>query len=221
MNKYQHKWLSGENIDLPVGKVVCVGLNYANHVAEMNSQLQEQPLLFMKPSTSIVDMSQPFAIPSGLGDVHHELEIAILIGESLTNATQQQAQQAIAGVGLALDLTLRDVQKQLKNQGQPWERSKAFDGSCPLSAFVAPDKIEDLQNIDIELIVNGETRQSGNSSHMLFPVLPLIENISCSFTLQPGDVVITGTPEGVSPLVPDDKVEVKMAEMIEVLSRVI
>ena len=218
---YQHKWLSGKTVDLPVGKVVCVGLNYANHVAEMNSQLQEQPLLFMKPATAVVDMSERFAIPEGLGDVHHELEIAILIGETLTNVNQQQVQQAIVGVGLALDLTLRDVQKQLKNQGQPWERSKAFDGSCPLSGFVSVDKIGDLQNIDIELVVNDETRQAGNSSHMLFPILPLIENISQSFTLQPGDVVLTGTPEGVSPLVSGDKVEVKMGDLIQVSSQVL
>ena len=112
---YQHRYLGGEAIPLPTGKVVCVGRNYADHAAELNNPIPKDPLLFIKPATSITALEQPFGIPQGLGCVHFETEMSILIGQSLTNASEAQAQAAIAGVGLGLDLTLRDLQSQLKD----------------------------------------------------------------------------------------------------------
>lgn len=211
---YQHRFQDGSSVDLPLGKVVCVGRNYADHAAELNNPIPTEPMLFIKPATSVVDMDKPFIVPQGLGSVHFETEMSILIGSVLTQASELEAEKAIAGVGLGLDLTLRDLQSKLKEKGHPWEKAKAFDGSCPLSCFVKPDQITDLQNVDIKLTVNGEVRQDGNSSHMLNKVLPLISYISRFFTLQPGDVVLTGTPAGVGPVQAGDKLQVELGGLI-------
>ena len=196
--------LNGKPFPHPLGKIACVGRNYAAHAAELNNPISEIPLLFLKPATSAVDIAAPLRLPQQLGSVHHELELALLIGAPLTDATPQQAQAAIAGIGLALDLTLRDVQDQLKKQGHPWERAKAFDGSYPVSDFISPDNLE-LQNLTLQLWRNEQPQQSGNTAQMLFPVLDLLCEMSRVFTLRPGDIVSTGTPAGVGPLHSGDR----------------
>lgn len=213
---YQHRFQDGDSADLPVGKVVCVGRNYADHAAELNNPIPTEPMLFIKPATGVVDMDQPFQAPTSLGSVHFETEMSILIGSTLSKADEAEAEQAIAGIGLGLDLTLRDLQSKLKEKGHPWEKAKAFDGSCPLSVFVKPELIADLQDVEIKLTVNGDVRQHGNSSHMLNQVLPLISYISQFFTLTPGDVVLTGTPAGVGPVVPGDELTVELGDLISV-----
>lgn len=214
--QYTHRFKDNSEINLPLGKVVCVGRNYADHAAELNNPIPTEPMLFIKPASSVVPMEQPFAVPQGLGSVHFETEMSILIGERLQHADLSAAKAAIAGVGVGLDLTLRDVQDQLKSKGHPWEKAKAFDGACPLSVFVKPDQITDLQDQQIRLTVNGEVRQDGNSSHMLNQVLPLISYISAYFTLEPGDVVLTGTPAGVGPVEPGDALEVELVDLLTV-----
>ncbi|WP_420589666.1 fumarylacetoacetate hydrolase family protein [Bacterioplanoides sp.] len=203
-----------------IGKVVCVGRNYAEHAKELNNPIPSQPILFMKPASSVVDMAQALNIPADQGSVHHELEIALLIGETLSKADEQQAEKSIQAVGLALDLTLRDVQAQLKDKGHPWERAKAFDGACPVSEFVSADQISDWKNIPLQLIRNGKLQQDGNSRDMLFPILPLLAHISQSFTLNPGDIVLTGTPAGVGPLESGDQLTARLADVIEVTTSV-
>lgn len=197
---------------LPVGKVVCVGRNYAEHAKELNNPVPAEPILFIKPKTAVVSMHEPIVVPRGQGACHFETEMAVLIGAPLKNADEAQARAAIAGLGLGLDLTLREVQDGLKAKGLPWEKAKAFDGACPLSVFVAPDRVADLAGVRIRLVVNGETRQDGNTSDMLTPVLPLLAYMSRYFTLEPGDVVMTGTPKGVGPLAVGDKLRVILGE---------
>lgn len=212
--------IDGQTSSLSFGKVVCVGRNYAEHAKELNNPIPSQPILFLKPGTAVVDMAQSLAIPQGQGSVHHELEIALLIGETLSKADEQQAERAIAAVGLALDLTLRDVQAQLKSKGHPWERAKAFDGACPVSGFVGADEISDWKNIPLQLIRNGKLQQDGNSRDMLFPILPLLAHISQSFTLNPGDIVLTGTPAGVGPLENGDQLTARLSDLIEITTSV-
>lgn len=130
---YQHHNWQGALLDYPVSKVVCVGSNYAKHIKEMGSAVPEEPVLFIKPETALCDLRQPLAIPSDFGSVHHEVELAVLIGATLRQATEEHVRKAIAGYGVALDLTLRDVQGKMKKAGQPWEKAKAFDNSW--SAF--------------------------------------------------------------------------------------
>ncbi|MDX9873287.1 MAG: fumarylacetoacetate hydrolase family protein [Spongiibacteraceae bacterium] len=207
--------LSGARFPHPLGKIVCVGRNFAAHAAELNNPLPEVPLLFIKPATAAADIHQPIAIPDGLGSVHHELEITVLIGAPLTRADRASAASAIAGIGLALDLTLRDVQDQLKRDGHPWERAKAFDGAFPMSEFVTADGV-DLRNLSLRLWRNGALAQEGNSNQMLFPILDLVTTISHTFSLMPGDVVATGTPAGVGPLTRGDQLVATLDGLIRV-----
>ena len=206
---YQHHNWQGALLDFPVSKVVCVGSNYAKHIKEMGSATPEEPVLFIKPESALCDIRQPLVLPQGLGSVHHEVELAILIGSTLRQATEEHVAKAIAGYGVALDLTLRDLQGKLKKVGQPWEKAKGFDNSCPISGFIpAADFAADPQNTDIALKVNGECRQQGSTSDMIHKIMPLIAYMSRFFTLRAGDVVLTGTPEGVGPLVSGDNLEV-------------
>lgn len=198
----------GGSFGVPVSKVVCVGRNYAAHARELNNPIPDTPLLFIKPNSSVVPLSGELLLPRGKGSVHYETELAVLIGQPLSDATENDVKTAIAGLGLALDLTLRDLQSELKSQGHPWEKAKAFDGSCPLSEFI-PFKDQNLDAQSFQLVINGELRQQGNTSQMLIPVLPLLVEVSRHFTLCPGDVVLTGTPEGVGELQVGDVLELQ------------
>ena len=150
------------------------------------------------------------------GPVHFETEIALLIGSTLSGVVSEaQARAAIVGVGLALDLTLRELQDQLKINGHPWERAKAFDGACPLSLFVPSASVPELDNIGLQLQINGETRQQGNSAQMITPILTLLCQIATVFTLLPGDVVITGTPAGVGVLHAEDSLRLQIPQMLD------
>jgi 2-keto-4-pentenoate hydratase/2-oxohepta-3-ene-1,7-dioic acid hydratase in catechol pathway len=202
---YQHQWLDGTRINLPVGKAVCVGRNYAAHAKELGNVVPDAPILFLKPSTAIVPLSPSFSIPSDRGSCHHETEIAVLIGQTISKIDVKDAPAAILGYGLALDLTLRDLQNQLKKQAYPWEVAKAFDGACPLSPFMKPEQLGDVYHTEFALTVNGEPRQLGFTKDMITPVYELIAYISQIFTLEAGDIVLTGTPEGVAALVTGDQ----------------
>lgn len=208
---YQHQYVDGTRIHFPVGKLVCVGRNYAEHAKELNNPVPSEPLLFIKPASAAVPLLGGFAIPQERGGVHYETEIAVLIGKPLSRKpSDEEILDALSGFGVALDLTLRDVQNKLKEKGHPWEIAKAFDGACPLSPFVPADAVADLADIGVRLTLNGEVRQDGNSRDMLTPILELIRYISGHFSLQPGDVVLTGTPAGVGPLAQGDQLSVEL-----------
>ncbi|CAK9884878.1 MAG: putative protein YcgM [Candidatus Erwinia impunctatus] len=212
---YHHCDLSGEVLTLPVGKVVCVGSNYQRHIQEMGSATPVEPVLFIKPSTALCALSSPLTLPTQFGVVHHEVELAILIASPLTDASEAEVSQAIAGYAVALDLTLRDLQAACKKSGQPWDKAKGFDNACPISGFIAADKIAfDPQAVDLQLVVNGIVRQQGNTRDMIHRIIPLISYMSRFFTLQPGDIVLTGTPEGVGPLLAGDQLAVTFADHI-------
>ncbi|MDO6558057.1 fumarylacetoacetate hydrolase family protein [Paraglaciecola chathamensis] len=217
---YQHHYDDGQLIDLPVGKVVCVGRNYLDHIQELNNEVPEQPLLFIKPNTALCDVQQPIAIPKGKGSCHNELEIAILIGKQLTDCDDDTAKRGIHGVGLGLDLTLREVQDALKAKGQPWERAKGFDASCPISPFVPIDKVAIERNIEFSLLVNNIVRQQGNSANMMHNISSLIVDISKNFTLLPGDIVLTGTPKGVGPLQDGDELSLVLKGHLSIKTKV-
>ena len=205
--------LDQKNYPHSLGKIVCVGRNYAAHAKELNNPIPSEPILFIKPASSAVTAAPEFSIPRTQGSVHHELEIAILIGQTLKSASEDQVAESIAGIGLGLDLTLRDVQTKLKEKGHPWELAKSFDGACPLTEFVAVDMLskDDWQSLDLKLEKNGELQQQGRSADMLFSILPLIAHMSKHFSLQPGDVILTGTPAGVGPLAVGDSLLSKLS----------
>lgn len=198
---FELQFTDGQVFSQPLGKIVCVGRNYAEHAKELNNPVPSAPLLFIKPATSAVELNEPLEINTGHNEpVHFETELALLIGEPLSHASPEQAQCAVAGIGLGLDLTLRELQSQLKEKGHPWEIAKGFDGACPLSPFVALDETPDWATFEFTLSINGERRQHGVASDMLFPVPQLLAEMSRHFTLLPGDVVLTGTPAGVGVL---------------------
>lgn len=196
----QHFFIDNLSAPLPAGKVVCVGRNYLDHVRELNNPVPEQPVLFMKPMTALVPLDKPIILPDYAHNCQHEIEIALLIGEKFSKGDANAARRAVVGCGIALDLTLRDIQSQLKSNGHPWERAKAFDNSCPISPFIPKEHFADLQNIHFRLEVNGEIRQQGHSQEMITPIEKLIVHIAQYFTLLPGDVVLSGTPAGVAQL---------------------
>ena len=194
-------------------KIVCVGRNYADHAKELNNPVPKEPILFIKPASTLVPFASDICIPKNLGSVHHELEIALLVGKTLKHANQKTVINGIAGIGLGLDLTLRDLQKTLKEKGHPWERAKAFDKACPVSDFISMENIDTAlveQAITFELIKNGHVQQQGNSREMIFSMVELCCTISQFFTLEKGDIILTGTPSGVGELNAGDQLSANL-----------
>ena len=191
-------------------RIFCIGKNYDEHVKELGGKTPEEPVVFMKPVSSIVAPGERLFMPRHGNLLHHEVAVVLLIGREGEDIPQANALSFIAGVSLGLDLTLRDVQVQLKKAGLPWELSKSFEQSAPLGLLKAyhPGSI-DLENLSFTCSVNGELRQQGNTRDMLFPIKSLIHMLSGWWTLRPGDIVYTGTPSGVGPLKAGDRVDIE------------
>ena len=204
---FQHQTQQNQTLDLLLGKVVCVGRNYAEHAKELGNEIPDAPILFIKPATSVVSLENGFSIPQDQGSVHHEAEIALLISKQTKNISAENAWDYISHASVALDLTLRDVQSKLKEKSHPWEIAKGFDGACPLGKWVGISELSNKECIAVELIKNGEQKQVGDSTQMITSIPDLIAYISTIFTLQPGDVILTGTPAGVGPLVNGDQLK--------------
>jgi 2-keto-4-pentenoate hydratase/2-oxohepta-3-ene-1,7-dioic acid hydratase in catechol pathway len=179
-------------------KIICVGRNYAEHIKELQNEQPDDPVIFMKPETAIPLRNEPFFYPSFSNDVHHEVEILVKINRVGKNIDEKFAHKYYDEIGIGIDFTARDVQSKLKAKGLPWELAKGFNGSAPISSFVPKTDFPDLQNLAFHLDINGETRQRGNTSMMLFKIDYLISFVSRYFLLQQGDILFTGTPSGVS-----------------------
>jgi 5-carboxymethyl-2-hydroxymuconate isomerase len=196
-----------------VGKVVCLGRNYSEHIAELGNAVPDRPVIFIKPATSIIGAGEEIVIPDYSRDCHHEVELALLIGKWGKNIPAAEAMNHIAGYGVAIDLTLRDVQSDLKQKGLPWEVAKGFDSACPLSDFVAAPQVPDPHQLGLRLWVNGELRQDGNTAQMIHRIPSILQEISRVFTLEEGDVVLTGTPSGVGPVVSGDRIKAAIEQL--------
>lgn len=196
-----------------VGKVVCLGRNYSEHIAELGNAVPDRPVIFIKPATSIIGAGEEIVIPDYSQDCQHEVELALLIGKWGKNIPAAEAMNHIAGYGVGIDLTLRDVQSDLKKKGLPWEVAKGFDSSCPLSDFVAAHQVPDPHQLGLKLWVNGELRQDGNTARMIHRIPSILQEISRIFTLEEGDVVLTGTPSGVGPVVSGDRIKAQIEQL--------
>lgn len=185
-------------------KLICIGRNYTEHIAELENEKPEDPVVFLKPDTAILLKKQPFFIPDFSEDVHYEVEVLVKINKVGKHINRKFAHKYYDEIGLGIDFTARDLQAKLKAKGLPWEKAKAFDGAAVIGKWLNKETISDLNNLNFSLKKNENTVQIGNTSHMLWKIDELIECISKYFTLKIGDVIFTGTPAGVGAVAPND-----------------
>ena len=188
-------------------KIICIGRNYVKHIEELQNERPDEPVVFLKPDSAILLKQHPFVIPEFSDDVHHEVEILVKINKVGKYIEPKFAHNYYDEIGLGIDFTARDLQAKLKEKGLPWEKAKAFDGSAVTGDFYPKNDYNSLENIEFKLVKNGEIVQLGNTSHMLWKINELIAHVSQFFTLKKGDIIFTGTPEGVSAVKPNDILE--------------
>jgi 2-keto-4-pentenoate hydratase/2-oxohepta-3-ene-1,7-dioic acid hydratase in catechol pathway len=188
-------------------KIICIGRNYANHIEELQNERPTEPVVFMKPDSAILLKQHPFVIPEFSEDIHHEIEIIVKINKVGKYIEPQFAHKYYDEISVGIDFTARDLQAKLKSKGLPWEKAKAFDGSAVIGEFLPKSQFSSLENLTFELTNNNLSVQKGNSSFMLWKIDELISYVSQFFTLKIGDIIFTGTPEGVAAVKPDDVLE--------------
>lgn len=200
-------------------KLICIGRNYAKHIAELANEKPDNPVVFLKPESAILPAEMPFVMPSFSDDVHYEVEVLVKISKKGKNILLDEAKNHYNEVGLGVDFTARDIQQQCKQKGLPWEKAKAFDGSAVVGKFY--DKhLFDVNNLSFQLLKNNQIVQNGNTAEMLWKIDELIADVSCYFTLEKGDILFTGTPAGVGKVAKNDvlkgMIEGKMAFQVNV-----
>jgi 2-keto-4-pentenoate hydratase/2-oxohepta-3-ene-1,7-dioic acid hydratase in catechol pathway len=188
-------------------KIICIGRNYTKHIEELQNERPTEPVIFMKPDSAILLKQHPFVIPEFSNDIHHEIEIIVKISKVGKYIDAKFAHKYYDEISVGIDFTARDLQQQLKEKGLPWEKAKAFDGSAVIGEFVPKTNFNSLENLTFELTKNGNTVQMGNTNFMLWKIDELIAYVSQFFTLKIGDIIFTGTPEGVGLVAPDDILE--------------
>lgn len=190
--------LKNSNTEIQIGKIVCIGRNYVEHIQELGNEQHDKPVIFLKTTSSVIYSGDKIIYPSFSTDMHHETELVLLIGSTVKNANDSEAQKAITGFAVGLDMTLRDIQNDLKKKGHPWTIAKCFDTSTVLSDFISSDDYKLTMDETITLKVNGEIRQDDQLNKMIFNPVQIVEYISSLMTLEAGDLIFTGTPKGVA-----------------------
>jgi len=191
---------------LPINTIFCIGRNYMEHAKELNNPVPKSPVIFIKPITTIIYSGYTINLPSQSNNVHYETEVLVAIGKSGKDIDPEDALNYVEGYGIGIDVTARDLQSEAKSKSLPWAIAKGFDTFAPISNFVAVDKIKNPTDLSFSMSLNDEVKQSGNTSNMIFPISMLISKVSEYFTLNPGDIIFTGTPSGVGALNPGDKI---------------
>lgn len=217
---------SGFHYDLPItrpSKIIGLGRNYRAHAEEFNHEIPEEPLFFAKSTSALIPHEADIVIPRWLGSrVDHEAELALIIGKKGKDIPENEAMSYVAGYTILNDVTARTMQKEDTSQNKPWFRSKSLDTFCPVGPFLVPaDELDDPYSLEICLTVNGEKRQQANTSDMVFKIPKILANLSRFMTLQPGDIISTGTPEGVSPIKDGDIIEVSITDLGTLRNRVV
>jgi len=185
-------------------KIICIGRNYRDHVAEMKNELPTEPLVFLKPDSAILKKNKPFFLPDFSEDLQFEAEIVLRISKLGKGISVKYASRYFDALTVGIDFTARDLQRKLSKAGNPWEISKTFDGSAPLGEFQSKEKFSSISNIDFRLEINGIERQKGNTSDLIFSFNEIISYVSKYYTLKTGDLIFTGTPSGVGPVMKGD-----------------
>ncbi len=207
--------------ELEMGKIVCVGRNYAEHAKELGNEVPEFPLIFLKPVSALISSGKNIIHPDFSEDMHHEVELVLLLDKTVKNASLQEAEDAIAGYAVGLDMTLRDIQNELKKRGHPWTIAKCFDTSAVISPFMLKSEYKLKGNERIVLEVNGEARQNSTLDKMIFSPAEIVKYISSKLTLESGDLIYTGTPEGVGKVVKGDKLKAYIENVGELTTQVV
>jgi len=211
MTNYIFKDGSRKNVS--IGKLVCLARTYKRHAEEMHTKVTKDPLLFLKPASSVIFNGESIIIPDMSKFLHHEVELGIVIGKKCKNVSQIEALDYVLGYLIALDITARDIQTEAKKNGWPWSIAKGFDTFAPISEVVLKKDLPNPNNINISLKVNGEIRQISNTNHMVYSVERIIEFISHIMTLELGDLIMTGTPEGVGEITKGDTLEAGLSDI--------
>lgn len=207
MNTTEREFHCTDGSTIPIGTMYCIGRNYAAHARELGNELPEKPLVFLKPPAAYVPDGGSIHLPDFSQNVHHEVELVVVMAKDCEDIPAESTTEYIAGYGVGIDLTLRDVQSVAKQRGEPWAVAKAFRGSAPVSALVPAAAVTADEVFTISLFVNGEERQRAYTNYMERSVSELIAYLSHVFTLRRGDCIFTGTPEGVAQLHPGDRIE--------------
>ena len=207
--------IKSSNQEIPIGKIVCIGRNYAEHAKELGNEVPAKPVLFLKPASSVIYSGDNIVHPNYGNELHHEIELVLLIGAKVKDASLEEAENAIAGYGVGLDMTLRDVQSKLKSKGHPWTLAKCFDTSAVISDFVLKEDYKLSLDEKITLSVNGVIKQEDTLASMIFNPAELVEYVSSVMTIEKGDLIFTGTPAGVSKVNRGDKLVGKIEGIAE------
>lgn len=211
----QQVFFNNNNQGIPVSNIFCIGRNYAAHIAELGNKQSDTPLVFLKP-TSALNITKTIHLPVFSNEIDYETELVLLIGRSAKEIKAEEAWSCISGYGIGLDLTARDLQALAKKQGLPWTLAKGFDNSATVSSFVPASEIADPKALSFQMKQNGILRQRGFVNRMLFDIPCLIEYLSTRFSLQPGDLIFTGTPEGTGRVQQGDHIEMELADKLKV-----
>ncbi len=206
--------IKNSNKEITIGKIVCVGRNYAEHAQELGNTIPGKPVVFLKTVSSVIYSGDKIICPSFSNDMHYETELVLLIGRDIKDADIETSEKAITGYGIGLDMTLRDVQSDLKVKGHPWTIAKCFDTSTVLSEFIEKSSYQLTLNETISLKVNGEYRQKDLLNNMLHKPAEIIKYISSLMTLEKGDLIFTGTPKGVGKVVSGDKLTAELDKLL-------
>ena len=198
-----------------IGKIVCAGRNYEEHAKELGNDIPDRPVIFLKPTSSVIYSGGEVIHPTFSNELHHEVELVLIIGKDIKNASKKEAERAILGYGVGLDMTLRDVQRELRKKGAPWTLAKCFDTSTVISNFVSKHKYKIEPDETIELGVNGQIKQSDTLKGMIFKPVELVEYISSVMKLEKGDLIFTGTPPGVSKVERGDRLEARLGQIAD------
>jgi acylpyruvate hydrolase len=199
-----------DGTELYPSKILCIARNYVDHIKELQNSIPDAPFYFSKPNSALLNEGKRIVLPKHSQSIHHEMELAIVIGKEGRFITKDKVNDFILGYACALDLTARDIQTKLKEKGYPWELAKAFDHSCPISTVRFKEHVKNAQDLNFELKVNGQVRQSSNTSLMISSIADIISDLSNYFTLEKGDIILTGTPKGVAGITSGDVLEGKI-----------
>lgn len=207
-------YIEQDGTQLPLHNIFCIGRNYSEHIAELNNKGTEEPMVFMKPTQSILASEQQIVIPEFTLNVHYECEIIVYISKDANDINARDALSHIGGLGIGLDLTARDVQDAIKAKGHPWLKAKGFKGAACISNFTAINNFSNIEDVEFSLTINDKVVQHGNTKQMIFPIATQIAYLSQIYSLKAGDIIYTGTPKGVGKLNSGDKLEADLAGKI-------